>query len=171
MSRNPVRRLTGVQIRKNCIMAYVKVIVNGKAMQKSKSFSTTADPDEIQTWQLDTRKKLRAQGPAKGTLAADIAKHLSSLEGRRKRDAHTWLNKWASSPLGEKPRSEITPEQVADQLLRFKTRGGKRYGAESQNHLRQELINLWRALDGKKHTCPASELEKFDPPPARRGFF
>lgn len=171
------RNLEGIQIRRNCLLAYVKV--NGR--QIARSFPPITDPDKIQEWRLQTRWELRKGRPEKGTLAADIEKFLAlpylsvgkrrrrPLDGRTKQDLQTWLKKWAESALSKLRRDAITQRTIEQALRDWQAQG---YGPSSLNHLRQSLITLWRELDGPEHGCPAKQITKFDESGCvRAGFF
>ena len=157
------RRAEGIRIRPHCLLAHVKV--NGR--QIAKSFPSNADLDEIQEWRARTRTELRKRLPDRGTLAADVANHLSILpDGRRKRDLTVWLSRWANA-LGKHPRSSITREHVVAQLRVWR----RTYSGSGCNHAKQALLTLWRELDGPGHTCPALHIPRFEEGEPRSGFF
>jgi integrase len=157
------RKVVGYQVRPGGLLGYVKT---GK-QQRTKLFPLGTDPADIELWRAQTKHELLKARPTKGTLAGDITKFLEGLpEGRRKVDFINWLKKWTASPLGAKPRSTITREDVVSQFKRWGD-----YSGSSKNHLRQVALSLWRELDGPDAACPVKAIAKFPEAQPRKGFF
>lgn len=160
-------QVQGYQVRPNGLMGYVKC---GK-VQRTKLFPHGTDPDEITAWRAQTRVDLKKTRPSKGTLAADIEAFLADMpEGRRKVDFSGWLQRWAQSPFGAKPRNAMTREDLVKQ---FRTWAREGYAGSSINHLRQVLLSLWKHLDGPEgfSACPARFIPKAKEAHPKQGFF
>jgi integrase len=171
MQKDPTtgKRLpSGVVVRRSGLLVYAAVTVNGKRVQRSEMKPHGTHADEIVKWQAEERERIRAEKPAAGTLAGDIETYVESLVGRRQLDARGRLKPWAEA-LGPTPRAKVTTADIRAQLEAWRT--ARRYQGPTLNRMRQELISLWRTLDGKRHACPAVEIEKYPEHTPRQGFF
>ena len=146
----------------------------------SSRFPLDMDPEllalEVDCWRADKRRDLEKESrdtAPKASLAADIDKFLSKLpEDKRKTGLAQLLVKWSESPLGKRPRMELTRAEIKVQLDAWAS-GKKRLAGSTLNHRRQALLTLWKGLDpeAKAPQCPAVTIPKWPEAPPRQGFF
>ena len=133
----------------------IRVRIHGKL--HTKRFPPTYTLDRLQKWRDDHVKRHKKKN-ARGTFADDVANYLRAVAAMptfsdRKRQIEAWL------PLfGDKPRWEITPEQICRQLAEWrigdvahKVRG---LAPNTCNHRRVALSHLFTVLDGKAEVQP-----------------
>ncbi len=170
--RGKRRRLAeGVYQDDRGIAARVRVGSGETQRNREKRFPLETDLREIQRWQLTTRATLIGDRPLKadrGTLAHAVPRYLSTLTGRRLKDARALLQHWIDSPLGRQPRTAITRAMVLSQLAAWETAG---VAASSINHRLLELRALFRELDAEETSPynPTLDIRKRrEPEPAPR---
>lgn len=130
-------------------------------LAKEKRFPADTDLKTIQRWQLTTRATLMGDMPLKadrGSLAHAVPVYLSTLAGRRQKDARALLQHWIDA-LGTHPRGGITRAQVLAQLATWENAG---VAASTINHRLLELRNLYRELDAEDPSAynPTLDIRK-----------
>lgn len=101
--------------------------------------------------------ELTAQMPGSdvGTLAGDIKAYLLTFHGRRKEDARINLAPWIEA-LGDRTRHTITSMDLRAVLSRWQ----KDCAASTVNHRRQELLNVYKAVNGKAGANPVRDTPR-----------
>lgn len=113
---------------------------------------------------------LKEKSPAvtKGTLAGDIDDYLATLpaKSRRRADARDNLQPWKDA-IGDRPRKGITSMELRALLAKWATvpqkegpRKGKPCAPSTLNHRRQELSNVFVALNGKAGANPVNDVPR-----------
>lgn len=130
-------------------------------------------------WQRDRLAQLAADAPTArptqaGRLKDDVPRFLALLPlGARRDGFDVLLATWLTTPLATMRRSEITREQVQQQLATWGSSGGrtgKGYAASTLNHRLAALRALYRALDGNDAPNPTTGIAKLrEPEPEARG--
>ena len=139
----------------------VQVMVDGR--RKAERFALSCTKGQLRAERERMRVELRASAPhtrraVAGTLAADASRYLQAVRSMpsyqdRARDIETWIG-----VFGDKPRDTIQPVDVATQLHAWRHAGK---AAQTCNHLRTALSQLYARLDGPDARNPARAVRKF----------
>lgn len=98
-----------------------------------------------------------AERPDTTSLTADIDRYVATFaSGRRKENARTDLSYWATA-FGTRQRATITSMEIRTLLATWEQDG---IAASTRNHRRQELLNLYHALDGRAAGNPVREVPR-----------
>jgi integrase/recombinase XerC len=109
---------------------------------------------------------LRRQAPTtaavgRATLAADAPRYLAAVRAMpsysdRRRDIEAWV-----AVVGDRPRHGLSSADIATQLHRWRQAGA---AAQTCNHRRTALSQLYAVLDGRDAPNPARAVPKFPTP-------
>lgn len=124
--------------------------------QREKRLKTQPTQARRRAWIEELTEKL--PGSTKGTLAADIAEYLTGLpaKSRRKADARDTLQHWQDL-FGDRRRQDITSADIRAALARWQSEGR---AASTLNHRRQELSNVYRAMNGRAGANPVHDVAR-----------
>lgn len=140
-----------------------RAIVNRSVGRKEKRFPPDTDLFEMKRWRDEARGKLAAiprhnaneTAGARGTLAADIRRHLKTLTiasiGSRASDLKAWADLH-----GDLPRRRLTQDHA---LAAVKGWHDDEYAPWTIWHRVNALRRLFRALDGADAPTPVDGLE------------
>lgn len=133
---------------------------DGSQRDTIKSFSLDTPIIKIQSWRLGAKKDLLDAGPlvpGRGTLGADLLEYIERLpEGRYKKDSRSILQHWIDSPLGSKPRTAITRQDVIDQLSRWTD---KKAAINTRNKRLSRLRRFYLTVDEPDTPNPTDGLK------------
>ncbi len=158
---------TGIQQTPRGWRAFVRV--NGRLL--SKCFPPGTSVTTMRRWREDQRVRARLGSelpPAGATLREDVRDYLTQKQTlitlrHRKDDLALWLAVFGP----ERIRKSITKGEIRAQMEKWRAEG---YAANTVNHRRTALLDLWSVLDGKTAPNPAKEApryrdESLDAPP------
>ena len=155
---------------KDGIEGFIEVMVCYKRLRRSKSFPLHSGLGERLAWQHQMLEQLRmehARGPREtATLSEDVERYLAAQSEARAARARLWLRPWMAW-YGYRRREDLTLQDVQVFFQAIRKANGKPFSPASLNHFRTYLIAVWRWHDGRRHTCPASDVPLFQTPPAR----
>ena len=110
-------------------------------------------------WVRELRENA-AKRNTKGTLAGDIAEYIASFPpGRRRENAHFNLLPWVTV-FGKRKRASITAMEIRTALAEMVTKRETPPAPKTLNHRRQELLNLYTALNGKSGANPVRDVPR-----------
>ena len=135
--------------------------------QRERRFPLGTDLRKLRDWRRRTRAALELDlalpddAPRPTTLADDIATYLALLPaGTYRRDTEDLLAHWRHA-LGDRPRAEVSAQEVHAQLLAWRRDGAK---PQTCNHRRRALSGLYRALGEPGDANPAQAAAKLPVP-------
>lgn len=137
----------------------VRATVNG--ITRSKSFPLTESPKVMKAWRERERVALRHAHPTacKHTLRADVERYLErpTVKTELSHPRLAQRLRWWVQRLGDKRRSQITPQLVAECLQSLTAAG---MSPQTVIHYRQALANVYVALDGPAAYCPTKAVPR-----------
>jgi integrase len=143
---------------------HVEVVASVGTRRATKCFALGTPLSIMLDWQYDARERIRLRRTLVETvtLRQDVDAYLSSLTPVRRERAETWLRYWVER-YGHLTRAELTLAHCHTFFrdVRPRTTEGT-FSASSKNKLRTYLLAVWRYLDGRRHTCPVSDIPVFD---------
>jgi len=138
---------------------------NGKQLVERGYFDLGTSIATMQRWRREKSRELDDAKPVelvRGSLAADIDRWVSKLEGRYQYDAGQILKHWKESTLGGRPRADVTRLDVIEQRSIWKKAG---VAANTINKRVSRLRVMYRDLNGDPTIPnPTDKIEKLPEP-------
>lgn len=138
----------------------VQVMVRGhrKSARFPLSLSRTALRDEREALRVELRKKKAPKTAVACTLAADAVRYLAAVRAMPSySDRARAIDEWVTA-FGDQDRDDIEAADVSAQLHAWRHAGK---AAQTCNHLRTALSQLYARLDGPDARNPARAVPKF----------
>lgn len=140
----------------------LSVMVNGERRPMRMPLGSTRQQLRAALAQLRAGLQRTSARQATGTLAADAPRYLAAVRSMPSyQDRQHHIEQWVAV-FGDRRRDTLTAADIAAQLHRWRATGK---AAQTCNHLRTALSQLYTVLDGPDATNPARQVRKFPTEP------
>lgn len=147
------------------------IIVKVGGEQFEKRAAAEADPAKLVALRESWKVRLEdTHGAKRGTLRGDVGEYLTTLPAGslRKKNAVKDLQPWLDWPLeshdkkltiilGDEPTKKVTSAEIRRAISQWRAEG---FAASTINHRRQELSNVFTALNGRSGANPVRDTSR-----------